>query len=227
MLHRPAGGEVRERVEGRLVLRTWLRRPILKFTLLVVLAALSATARSKPEMAPDDISLAGQLLVASSDIGDPRFDRAVVLLVRHNKHGALGIVINRPVGEQPLASVLAAVGEEAAGVEGRVLLFAGGPVELETGFVLHSADYHRPATVDIDGHLAMTSTPEILSDIAHHKGPAKILIAFGYSGWGPGQLESELAQHGWFTAPADPKLIFDEDREKVWQEAMARRTRPL
>jgi putative transcriptional regulator len=139
----------------------------------------------------------------------------------------LGIIINRPVDDRPLASLLEAIGEEATGIEGRVLLFAGGPVQPEIGFIVHSADYHRAGTLDIDGHLAMTSTHEILSDIAHKKGPAKTLIAFGYSGWGPGQLENEIAQHGWFTAPADPKLIFDDDREKVWQDAMARRIRPL
>lgn len=209
------------------MIRSWLKRPILKVAMLVVLAALSAAARSKPEVELEGISLAGQLLVASPDIGDPRFDRAVVLLVRHNRSGALGIIINRPIEERPLASLMEAIGEQATGVEGRVLLFAGGPVEPAIGFILHSVDYHRAETLDIDAHVAMTSTHEILSDIAHKKGPAKTLIAFGYSGWGPGQLESELAQHGWFTAPADPKLIFDDDREKVWQEALARRIRPL
>jgi len=147
--------------------------------------------------------------------------------VRHNKGGAIGIIINRPIEERSLASILEAIGEDATGVKGRVLLFAGGPVEPEIGFVLHSVDYRRAKTVDIDGHVAMTSTPEILRDIAHEKGPAKALIAFGYSGWGPGQLENEMAQRAWFTAPADANLIFDEDRERVWEEAMARRTRPL
>jgi putative transcriptional regulator len=209
------------------VIRSWLKRSMMKFTVLVALAALPAAAPSKPEVVPEDISLAGQLLVASPEIGDARFDRTVVLLLRHNKSGAFGIVINRPIEERPLASLMEAIGDEAAGVEGRVLLFAGGPVEPEVGFILHSVDYRRAETLDIDEHVAVTSTHEILSDIAHRKGPAKTLIAFGYSGWGPGQLESELAQHGWFTTPADPKLIFDDDREKVWQEALARRTRPL
>jgi len=75
--------------------------------------------------------------------------------------------------------------------------------------------------------VAITSSPEILRDIGQHKGPEKSLVAFGYAGWGPGQLEGELAQHGWFTAPEDPKLVFDEDRAKVWDEAMARRTLPI
>jgi putative transcriptional regulator len=209
------------------VIRSWRKRPMLQLMVLAALAALSATARSTPEMAPEPTFLGGRLLVASPEIGDPRFDRTVVLLVRHDKSGALGIIINRPVDDRPLASLLEAIGEEATGIEGRVLLFAGGPVQPEIGFIVHSADYHRAGTLDIDGHLAMTSTHEILSDIAHKKGPAKTLIAFGYSGWGPGQLENEIAQHGWFTAPADPKLIFDDDREKVWQDAMARRIRPL
>jgi putative transcriptional regulator len=209
------------------VIRSWLKRSMMKFTVLVALTALPAAAPSKPEVVPEDISLAGQLLVASPEMGDARFDRTVVLLLRHNRSGALGIVINRPIEERPLASLMEAIGDEAAGVEGRVLIFAGGPVEPEVGFILHSVDYRRAETLDIDEHVAMTSTHEILSDIAHKKGPAKALIAFGYSGWGPGQLESELAQHGWFTTPADPKLIFDDDREKVWQEALARRTRQL
>lgn len=210
-----------------LVVRSWLKRPMLKVAVLVVLAPVLAAALPKSEVAPENVSLAGQLLVAAPDIGDPRFRRTVILVVRHDRGGAMGIIINRPAVEQPLASLMEAIGEPATGVEGKVLVFAGGPVQPQIGFVLHSADYHRAETLAIDAQVAMTSTREILSDIAHRKGPAKALIAFGYSGWGPGQLESEMAQHGWFTAPADAKLIFDEDRGKVWQEAMARRTRPL
>jgi putative transcriptional regulator len=204
------------------MLRNWL--PLLA---LVASALLPPSAGSKPEATPGDISLTGELLIASADNGDPRFDHAVILVVRHNKDGALGIIINHPLEERPLASLLAEMGADATGVSGRVLLFAGGPVEPEAGFVLHSTDYHRAETLDIDGRVAVTSTPQIISDIAHGKGPQKTLIAFGYSGWGPGQLESELALHAWLTAPADPKLIFDEDRGKVWDAAMARRTLPL
>lgn len=211
----------------RLVIRPWLQRPLLKIAALIVLVAASATARSMPEMAPADTSLAGLLLVAAPDIGDPRFDRTVVLLLRHNGNGALGLVINRPAGEQSLADLMQMIGEDATGVAGRVPVFAGGPVEPGVGFVLHSADYHRDHTLDVTDHLAVTSTHQVLIDIAHQAGPAEAMIVFGYSGWGPGQLESELAQHGWFTAPADPKLVFDDDREKVWQDAMARRMRPL
>jgi putative transcriptional regulator len=208
------------------VIRSWFKHPTMKFAVLVVLATLSPTARSKPEVATGGIAVPGQLLVASPDIGDP-LDRSVVLLLRHDRNGAMGIVINRRVEERPLASVMKAIGADPTGVEGRVLLFAGGPVELEIGFVLHSVDYHRSETLDIDGRAAMTSTHEILSDIGHKRGPAKFLIAFGYCGWAPGQLESEIAQHVWIIASADPKLIFDDDRANLWQEAMTRRLHPL
>src|SRR5271166_4378740 len=169
-------------------------------------------------------SLVGQLLVASPDIRDPRFSHTVILIVRHSRDGALGIVINRPVGEQPVAKLLEAIGQNESGVSGNVQVFAGGPVEPWLGFIVHSAEYHRAQTLDIDGRVAMTSSPEVLRDIGHNAGPRKSLVAFGYTGWGPGQLENELAQHGWFTIPEDPKLIFDEEREKVWDDAKARQT---
>jgi putative transcriptional regulator len=145
-------------------------------------------------------------------------------MVRHDKDGALGIVINRPVGERPLTDILGADDKDAAG---NVRIFWGGPVELQMGFVIHSADYRKANTLDIDGRVAMTSNREILHDIARNSGPQKSLIAFGYAGWGPGQLEGEIASRGWYTAPASQSLIFDEDREKVWDLAVAQRTRDL
>jgi len=210
------------------VIRRWFQHSIARLAALIALAViLSPTALSEPEASPGVSAIAGELLVASPDMDDPRFDQTVVLLLRHDRSGAMGIIINRPVEERPLASLMKAIGADPTGVEGRVRLFAGGPVELQIGFVLHSVDYHRSETLDIDGRVAMTSTHEILSDIGHKRGPAKFLIAFGYCGWAPGQLESEIAQHIWFIASADPKLIFDDDRETLWHEAMTRRLHPL
>src|SRR6266481_9329715 len=188
----------------------------------LVYAALP-TAADKPDRG----SLTGQLLIASPSMGDPRFLQTVILMVRHDGNGALGIVINRPLGDRPLASLLAALGEKDPTAAGTVRVFAGGPVEPGIGFVVHSADYHRAETLDIDGRVAMTPSHEILRDIGHHKGPLKFLVAFGYAGWGPGQLENELAQHGWFTTPEDSQLTFDENRARVWETAMARRARDL
>jgi putative transcriptional regulator len=167
------------------------------------------------------------MLIASPDMGDPRFRHAVILMVQHDDKGALGIIINNPIADRPLADLLRAIGQDGTGISGNVRIFAGGPVQPEIGFIVHSADYRRPGTIDIDGRVAMTSSPEILLDIGRNRGPVKSLVAFGYAGWGPGQLEAEMARGGWFTAPEDPKLIFDEDRDKVWDDAMTRRTVPL
>ena len=189
-------------------------------------AALVILGVAPPEHS-DTTSLAGQLLIASPTIGDPRFAHTVILMVRHDKEGALGIVINRPVGERSIAALLEATGHDNAEVTGILRVFAGGPVQPELGFVVHSAEYHRAETVGVDGRVAMTASRQVLLDIGHNEGPEKSLFALGYAGWGPGQLEGELARHDWFTAPEDPKLIFDDDRANLWEDAMARRTREL
>lgn len=175
----------------------------------------------------DPGSLAGQLLIAAPTMSDPRFAHTVILMVRHDETGAFGVVINRPIGQRAIAALLEATGDIHPDVEGSVRVFAGGPVQPELGFVVHSAEYRRAETVDVDGRVAMTASREILRDIGHSQGPAKSLFAFGYAGWGPGQLEGEMARHNWFTAPEEPKLIFDDDRDDLWEETMARRTREL
>jgi len=129
----------------------WFKRVILPLGALLASAMLLTAALPTPEEAPRANSLAGQLLIASPEISDPRFYHAVILMVRHNKHGALGIIINRPVEERSLASLLKAVGQDDTGVEGNVRVFAGGPVEPALGFVVHSAEYRRGAAIDVDG----------------------------------------------------------------------------
>ena len=119
------------------------------------------------------------------------------------------------------------LGEKDAAVAGKVRIFAGGPVQPELGFVIHGTDYRGPGTVEITARLAMTSSREILRDIGSGKGPMQSLIAFGYAGWAPGQLEGELKRRDWSLAPGEPKLIFDEDRDKVWDSAYAQRTQDL
>ena len=199
-------------------------RPISMIAGMLVAALIATTLAAQT---PERASLAGQLLIASPTIGDPRFDRTVVLMVEHTRNGALGIVINLPLEERPLAGLLEMLGEKNPTATGKVRIFAGGPVQPTIGFVVHSAEYHRAGTIDIDGRVAMTSSREILLDIGHDRGPRKSLVAFGYAGWGPGQLEGELKRRAWYTAPADPQLVFDEDRAKVWDAAFARRTQDL
>ena len=208
---------------------SWFRPGRVATALGLLLASVTLAVAALPKGAPDpDLdAAAGQFLVASPDIGDPRFYHAVILMVRHDKTGAFGIIINHPLGERPMASLLGAIGDDAAGVAGSVRLFAGGPVEPGIGFVVHSPEYRRGETIGIDGRVAMTSSLEVLRDIGHGKGPRQSLIAFGYAGWQAGQLEGELAQGGWFTEPEDPKLIFDADPAKAWDAATARRSFPL
>jgi putative transcriptional regulator len=205
------------------------RRALLALAALALPAVLcgavapTAPQPSAPAARP---SLAGQLLIASPDMRDPRFDHAVILVVRHDRDGALGIVINKPLGERPLAELLAALGETRES-DAKVPLFIGGPVQLDVMLVLHSAEYHAAGTLAVDSHLAVTGDPQILRDIATKAGPQKCLIALGYAGWAPGQLDGEMERNVWFTAPQDPALVFDADRDKVWDLAMARRTRDL
>jgi putative transcriptional regulator len=192
-----------------------------------ILALLLTAALPAPTALPQRASLAGQLLIAAPSMGDPRFYQTVIVLVRHDRTGAMGIVVNRPLQERPLVALLETLGEKADGAAGSLRIFAGGPVQPELGFVLHSAEYRRADTIEIDGRLAMTPSREILRDIANNRGPKQSLVAFGYAGWAPGQLEGEFAQGVWFTTPADVKLVFEEDRERVWENALTRRTRDL
>jgi putative transcriptional regulator len=168
-------------------------------------------------------SFAGQLLIAAPALQGSPFERTVILMAQHSHEGALGIVINRPLDERPIASLLQAFGVDAAGVKNNVRVFLGGPVSPEIGFVVHNADYHLTNTIDIGGKVALTAAPDVLRDIGHGKGPAKSLVAFGYAGWGPSQLDDEIARGDWYNVPEDPALVFDDDRAKLWADAMARR----
>ena len=193
----------------------------------LVTGALLGAVPPRLEQGPEHSSLVGQVLIASPKIADPRFQRTVILIVRHSKDGAVGITINRPIGEHSLASLLAMLGENGSSVEGDVQIFAGGPVQPEAIFIIHTTDYARSETIPINGRVAVTSSSQVFHDIARNKGPGRTLIAFGYAGWGPSQLEAELARNDWFTAAADADLIFEERRERVWDSAMARRFRDL
>ena len=204
-----------------------LGRVMLALCGFLLTGALLGAVPPRLEQGPEHSSLVGQILIASPKIADPRFQRTVILIVQHSKEGAVGITINRPIGEHSLASLLAMLGENGSAVDGDVQIFAGGPVQPEAIFVIHTTDYTRSETIPINDRVAVTSSSQMFHDIGRNKGPRKILIAFGYAGWGPGQLEAELARHDWFTAAVDADLIFEERRERVWDRAMARRLRDL
>ena len=167
-------------------------------------------------------SFTGQLLIATPSLQGSSFEHAVILVAQHNKEGALGIVINHPLDQRPIASLIQALGGKSSGVKTSVRVFLGGPVSPEIAFVIHGADYHLSDTLDIDGRVALTAAAAVLGDIALGKGPSKSLITFGYAGWGPSQLDNEINRGDWYSVPEDPDLVFDDDRSKVWADAIAR-----
>lgn len=202
-----------------------VRRFLFGLAAVLLPAALLHAALPKTTLPPEPASLTGQLLIASPGMGDPRFRRAVILMVRHDKKGAFGITINRPVGVRALAALLEPLGHKVPAGAANVTIFAGGPVQPEIGFVVHTTDYEHDETIAVNEVASVTANADILRDIASGKGPKKALVAFGYAGWGAGQLEGELARRDWLLATGDEALIFDEPRERVWDEAMARRSR--
>jgi len=170
--------------------------------------------------------LTGQFLVATDTLRDPRFARTVIYVVRHDANGAMGLVVNRPGRDIPLAPLLRKFGLDDRGVTGSVRAHYGGPVEIGQGFLLHTAEYATEGTERIAGDIAMTPTPGVLTalgDIARGAGPRKSLFAIGYAGWAPGQLEGEIERGAWITVPADEALLFDEDPARKWDRATARR----
>jgi len=189
--------------------------------ILLPASLLHAALPTEPD-ASGPTSLAGQLLVASPDLRQAEFDHVVILLAQHSQGGALGIVINRPGAMRSVAELLSALHADTSGVTGSVRVFFGGPVDPKAGLILHSAEYNLPDTIDIDGRVAMSVAPGALRDIGLGKGPKKSLMAFGYAGWAPAQLENELAHGIWVTVPEDLGLVFDDDRASLWTDAMAR-----
>ncbi|HZT50627.1 MAG TPA: YqgE/AlgH family protein [Stellaceae bacterium] len=167
-------------------------------------------------------SLAGHLLVAMPQMQDPRFARTVVYLCAHNQDGAMGLVVNRLLEDVTWPALMKQLGIEApAALDDRRIHF-GGPVEAGRGFVLHSADYVEDGTLVVAGNVALTATLEILRAIGRGAGPKRSLLALGYAGWGPGQLDSEIQANGWLSVAADEDLVFDARQGDKWQRALAK-----
>ncbi len=171
---------------------------------------------------PSDSYLTSQMLIAMPGMSDPRFDRTVIYLCAHSDEGAMGLVINRLFDSISFPELLEQVGIETTGRERPIRVHAGGPVESGRGFVLHSADFVREGTMVVDDQVALTASVDILKAIAESQGPRRSLLALGYSGWGPGQLESEIQANGWLHAPSDEGLLFDDDLDSKWEKAIAK-----
>ncbi len=194
-------------------------------------AAETPSALSTKPKSAHSAYLAGQMLVATPKMADPRFAKTVIFMVSHDASGALGLVVNRTLGTASLAELLKGLGMEAQGVTGDIRIHYGGPVDPRAGFILHTTTGQgadaRPPSIIVNGDITFTTQLSVLKDIAVGKGPEKSMVIFGYAGWGPRQLEGEINRDDWTTAPADPDLIFDETLESKWEKARARSGRAL
>lgn len=166
--------------------------------------------------------LTGQLLVAMPQMTDPRFERSVIYICVHNAEGAMGLIVNRLVGSITFAELLEQLDIRTQGTPESVPVHFGGPVETGRGFVLHSTDYVQDNSVMMGSSLALTATIDILRAVAEGNGPANRLLALGYAGWGPGQLEGELQDNSWLNVPADETILFGPGLEDKWTKAVAK-----
>ena len=174
--------------------------------------------------------LDGQLLIAMPSMTDKRFARSVIFMCTHSAEGAMGLIVNqraKHISFPQLLQQLGIVSKSAADTVAPGILLqdvhVGGPVDTKRGFVLHSADYNAPSnTLAIDPRISLTATIDILKAMAHGNGPDKAMLALGYAGWAPGQLEAEIQHNGWLNCPADPDIIFSRDIDFKYDQALAR-----
>ncbi|MBO6755253.1 MAG: YqgE/AlgH family protein [Roseibium sp.] len=173
-------------------------------------------------------TLEGQMLIAMPNMADGRFEHSVIYVCSHSDQGAMGLVLNQIASHLSFEDLLIQLNilddDSAIRLPSRVRgmnVHKGGPVEVERGFVLHSDDFTiERSTLSIDNGICLTATLEILKALADGGGPKHAILALGYAGWAPGQLETEIQANGWLIGPADPSLVFDPNSEEKWKQAM-------
>lgn len=190
---------------------------------------MSEPSRPKRRRPARDGFLDGQLLIAMPSMTDKRFARSVIYMCLHNAQGAMGLIINQRAESISFANLLRELGVLTSDAEeeipARVLDISvqiGGPVETGHGFVLHTPDYSSSgSTLEIDASVRLTNTVDILRSMARGKGPDRAIVALGYAGWAPGQLEGEIQANGWLSCAADPDLVFDPNLELKYDRALS------
>ena len=172
-------------------------------------------------MEDSDSPLAGQLLVAMPEMSDPRFANTVIYMCAHSDEGSMGLIVNKPTPEIRFSGLLDQMDIPTAPMGREVPVVYGGPVDAQRGFVLHSSDYASDdGTLDDDDEFRMTATQDVLEDLARGDGPQQAIMALGYAGWGPGQLDYEIAQNGWLMCPSTADILFGADHGHKWQAAL-------
>lgn len=166
-------------------------------------------------------SYKGQLLLATPDMGDPRFRFAVIYIVSHDRSGAMGIIINKGKSGLLISDLLDQIGIDGDVRVADTPVLSGGPVDIDRGFVLHSADYFKPETsLKVSDTLSLTSTKDVLEALVSDSAPERAMLAVGYAGWGAGQLENEIMDNAWLLTQADEDLIFSIDLDGKWAAAL-------
>jgi len=169
----------------------------------------------------DFSELTGKLLIAMPGMGDPRFEKSVVFLCAHSDDGSMGLIVNKPAPGLAMDDLLEQLDIDRSAGSTDVIVHFGGPVEHGRGFVLHSDDYNSASsTLVVGDKFGMTATLDILQDMASGAGPKDRILALGYSGWGPGQLEGEIHRNGWLTCDATPEIVFADDNGGKWTAAL-------
>lgn len=167
-------------------------------------------------------SLTGQLLIAMPTMNTPHFSQTVIFICTHTAaEGAMGIVLNRPLARPSFDDLLEQLDVQPAPPARRIELFRGGPVESARGLVLHTSDWTGEGSMLVDDHVAVTSSMDVLKALADGGGPARGLLALGYAGWSPGQLDREMHEFAWLSAPPTVDLLFDQHHDTKWRRAMA------
>ncbi len=164
-------------------------------------------------------SLKNHLLIAMPSLKDPNFSRSVTLLCEHNEDGAMGIVINHPL-EFSTSELLAHMEIPASQNQNINPVFAGGPVQIDRGFVIHRADKLWKSSIRLEQDISITTSSDILHAIARHEIDNEAFVALGYAGWDAGQLEQEIIDNAWLTVAIDPKVIFSTEIDKRWETAL-------
>ncbi len=163
-------------------------------------------------------TLTGSFLISTPRMPDPRFEEQVIYICAHSHEGAMGVAINKPHSFFTIPEILKEADLPIPDLE-LPPVHIGGPVELESAFILYSSGYRTKYQLDISSTVSLSRETRILEDIAHNKGPEKYLFILGYAGWGPGQLEAELLADGWLTVPACDHIIFSVPDDEKWKSA--------
>jgi putative transcriptional regulator len=166
--------------------------------------------------------LAGQLLIAMPSLQDPRFARTIICLCSHSSKGAMGVVLNKPLDGLSFDELLTQLSLAPVPPARRITLCQGGPVEGGRGFVLHTNDWTSEASLTVTDELSLTASLDILKAIAGGGGPRRGILALGYAGWGPGQLDNEIQANAWLSVQPDEALLFDDPSDRKWFQAMAK-----